>query len=303
MVVVPGRRRVVFLFGRSRTAPFPLSIVPQHGRSFVFKVLVKELSIRSIIFRWRYPFPWYNAWESYANASGAIEPARGGAAGELFAEVRGEVVAVLGEEVVGGALEFLGRLCQLAFYCGDAHWGRVAYLLYNGLELLCGSKGEAVEDGLLEGAAWRFLAGLCPVDARQVPPVVAAIGIFFIANDDARVEQRAANGPEDGRDFAWGKQVVDVDDDLGALERQCAAVVARAFASRLGAGRRGRHSGRVCATWWSSGARSWGGIGMRAPISKGRMSQRIEQETEARREMSGEGRKGGTGTSPGGGGC
>lgn len=83
-----------------------LSIVSQHRRSFVFKVLVKELSIRSIIIRWRYPFPWHNAWESYAYASGAIEPRRCRAAGELFAEVGGEVVAVLGEEVVGGALEF-----------------------------------------------------------------------------------------------------------------------------------------------------------------------------------------------------
>jgi hypothetical protein len=77
-----------------------LSIVSQHGRSFVFKVLVKELSIRSIIIRWRYPFPWYDAWESYAYASGAIKPAGCAAAGELFAEVGGEVVAVLGEQVV-----------------------------------------------------------------------------------------------------------------------------------------------------------------------------------------------------------
>jgi hypothetical protein len=62
-----------------------LSIVSQHRRSFVFKVLVKELSIRSIIIRWRYPFPWYDAWESYAYASGAVDPARCSAAGELFA--------------------------------------------------------------------------------------------------------------------------------------------------------------------------------------------------------------------------
>ena len=85
--------------------PPPLFVVSQHRRSFVFKVLVKELSIRSIIIRWCNPFPWHNAWESYAYASGAVEPARGGAAGKLFAEVGGEVVAVLGEEVVGCSLE------------------------------------------------------------------------------------------------------------------------------------------------------------------------------------------------------
>ena len=82
-----------------------MSVVPQHRRSFVFEVLIKELSIRSIIIRWRYPFPWHNAWESYAYASGAVDPARRWAAGELLAEVRGEVVAVLGEEVVGCPLE------------------------------------------------------------------------------------------------------------------------------------------------------------------------------------------------------
>lgn len=78
------------------TRKAPSLVVPEHRRSFVFKVLVKELSIRSIMIRWLNPFPRYNAWESYAYASGAIEPARGGAAGEFLAQVRGEVVAVFG---------------------------------------------------------------------------------------------------------------------------------------------------------------------------------------------------------------
>jgi hypothetical protein len=98
----------VLIFDSCTTAS--LSIVPQHRRSFVFKVLVKELSIRSIIIRWRYPFPWYDAWESYAYASGAIEPAGCAAAGELLAEVGSEVVAILCEQVVGCALEFDGGL-------------------------------------------------------------------------------------------------------------------------------------------------------------------------------------------------
>ena len=91
-----------------------LTIVLQHRRSFVFKVLVKELSIRSIIIRWRYPFPWYDAWESYTYASGAIQPARCHAPSELLAEIRGEVIAVLGEEIVGCALEFLRGLAQVS---------------------------------------------------------------------------------------------------------------------------------------------------------------------------------------------
>jgi hypothetical protein len=47
-------------------------VASQHRRSFVFKVLIKELSIRSIMIRWFNPFPWYDAWESYAYASGTV---------------------------------------------------------------------------------------------------------------------------------------------------------------------------------------------------------------------------------------
>lgn len=87
-----------------------LLIVSEHGRSFVFKVLIKELSIRSIMIRWFDPFPWYDARKSYAYASGTVEPTRRGAAGEFLAQIRGEMVAILGEEVVGGAHELLRRL-------------------------------------------------------------------------------------------------------------------------------------------------------------------------------------------------
>ena len=97
----------------SVAVPAWLLAVSQHGRSFV-EVLVKELSIRSIIIRWRDPFPWYNAWESYAYAGGAVDPARRRSPRELLAEVGCEVVAVLGEEVVRGALELLGGLPALA---------------------------------------------------------------------------------------------------------------------------------------------------------------------------------------------
>lgn len=98
---------------RRAAVPSWLLAVSQHRRSFV-KVLVKELSIRSIIIRWRDPFPWHNTWKSYAYAGGAVDPARRRSPSELLAEVGCEVVAVLGEEVVRGALEFLGGLAALA---------------------------------------------------------------------------------------------------------------------------------------------------------------------------------------------
>jgi hypothetical protein len=52
---------------------------------------------------------------TYAYASGAIEPARGGATSEFLAEIGCEVVAIHGKEVVGGPLESLHGLIRLIF--------------------------------------------------------------------------------------------------------------------------------------------------------------------------------------------
>jgi hypothetical protein len=57
--VLPALR--VILGGPETSSLF---VVSQHRRSFVFKVLVKELSIRSIMIRWRYPFPWHDLFVS-----------------------------------------------------------------------------------------------------------------------------------------------------------------------------------------------------------------------------------------------
>lgn len=111
-----------FFFRGALSTPL---LAPQHRRSFVFKVLVKELSIRSIMIRWCYPFPWYDAWESYAYTGGAIDPAWGGPASELFAEVGGEVVAILCEKVIRGALKLVGTLERSAHCQSHKSSGRV----------------------------------------------------------------------------------------------------------------------------------------------------------------------------------
>lgn len=80
-----------------RIVTSPPLIASKHRRSFIIKVLVKELSVRSIIVRWRYPFPWHYAWKGYAYASGAIDPVGCRSAGELLAKVGGKMVAILGE--------------------------------------------------------------------------------------------------------------------------------------------------------------------------------------------------------------
>lgn len=92
--------------------------------------------------------------------------------------------------------------------------------MYDGIQLFCGAEREAVEDGLLEGAPGRFLHRLGPVHARQAAPVMAAVCILSVADDDARVEERAAYGPQQRRDLARRQQIVDMDDDLGPLQRE-----------------------------------------------------------------------------------
>lgn len=146
------------------------------------------------------------------------------------------MVAVFGEKVIGCALKFLGSLVRLVSRAEAFPVMTLAYLLYYGLEFFCWSEGKAVQNSLLESATGRFLARLRPVYASQVPPVVSAICIFPVANNDARVQQRAANGPQYSCNFARGKEVVDVDKDLCPLERKSTPVVARGFAGGLGAG-------------------------------------------------------------------
>ena len=86
-----------------------------------------------------YPFPWHNAWQSYADAGGTIQPAGRRSASEPFAKVRCEVIAVLRKEIVGGAEELLGGFVDERF------------------QLFFRSKREAMEDCLSEGSAGRFL--------------------------------------------------------------------------------------------------------------------------------------------------
>lgn len=101
-----------------------------------------------------------------------------------------------------------------------------------------------MENRLSECSTGRLLPWLCPVHASQAPPVMSPVCIFPVANDNARVQQRAAYGPEHGCDLAWRQQIVDIDGDLSPLQRECAAVVlARALARWLRAGR-GRHAAR-----------------------------------------------------------
>jgi hypothetical protein len=77
------------------------------------------------------------------------------------------------------------------------------YLVYYRVQFFLWSEGEAMQKRLSKGSAWWFLAGLGVVDSTDARLIVSAIGIFSVANNDTRVQERAADGPKHGRHLAW----------------------------------------------------------------------------------------------------
>jgi hypothetical protein len=78
----------------------------------------------------------------------------------------------------------------------------VRHLLHNRIYLLRRAEGEALEQCAAECAAGWFELGFREVDAGGVAAVVAAVGIFAAADYDARVQEGAAERPEDGGEAA-----------------------------------------------------------------------------------------------------
>jgi hypothetical protein len=73
----------LLVLGWPRSPPL---FVAEHRRPLVCELLfIKKFAIRRIMIRWRYPFPWYDARESDADAGGAVEPAGGWPTCEFFA--------------------------------------------------------------------------------------------------------------------------------------------------------------------------------------------------------------------------
>lgn len=56
---------------------------------------------------------------------------------------------------------------------------------------------------LAKGPARGFLTGFCVVDSADAALVVTTIGILSVADDEARVQQRATKDPQRGRHLAW----------------------------------------------------------------------------------------------------
>lgn len=147
-------------------------------------IIPQQLAVGGLEVRGVDPVAGHDAGEGDADAGGAVEPAGAGAAGEALAEEAGEVVAVAGEDVVGGAVE-VGR-------------GLADDVVDLGLR----REGEALQDLGAERAPRRLRARLRPVHARHAAPVVAPVRVFLAVDHDARVQEGGADGPEEGREAA-----------------------------------------------------------------------------------------------------
>lgn len=89
------------------------------------------------------------------------------------------MVTVVGEEVIIYAEELLGDFAD------------------DQVDLLRRAQREALQDVAAPGAPRGFEVRACPVDAGYAALVVAAVGVFAAVDDDAGVEEGAADGPEE----------------------------------------------------------------------------------------------------------
>ena len=89
------------------------------------------------------------------------------------------MVAVVGQEVVVDAEEVVGDFADEL------------------VDFLGGAEGEALQDVAAPGAAGRLEVWPCPVYAGDAALVVPAVGVFAAVDDDAGVQERAADGPEE----------------------------------------------------------------------------------------------------------
>jgi len=89
-------------------------------------------------------------------------------------------------------------------------------------------------------ATWRFLSRPCAIYSSQATLIMASVIILPVSNDNTRVQEGAANGPEKCRHLPWRQKVVNMYLNLSPLKRESISVVGGALAGGLRA-RRGRH--------------------------------------------------------------
>lgn len=166
---------------------------PQHPRALriiivvitiIITIILHQLARNTLIIRRLDPIARHDAREGDADARGAVEPGGARAARQLLAQVRGEVVAVARQQVVGGALELVGAMA------------------YDGVDLGLRGEREAMQQLRAEAATRGFRSRPRPVYACGSALVVAPICVFFSVDHDARVKQGGTYCPEDGGETA-----------------------------------------------------------------------------------------------------
>lgn len=110
------------------------------------------------------------------------------------------MIAVSSKEVVRGAEKFVRGVAK----CG--------------IDLFLASEREPVEYLAAKGASGRLRLGLGPVDAGDAALVVAAVGVLAAVDDDAGMQQRRPDGPED-RGYPAGLCVCGISEPNRATSR------------------------------------------------------------------------------------
>lgn len=175
----------------------PLIVPPKHICPLiplVLLILLQQLPVCRIMIRRTDPLPRNHAGQRYANTGRPIQPRRRSLVRQLLTKETGEVIAIVREEIVRRARETLG------------------HFQHNLLDLDVGFEREALEELAAECSTWRLHAGLCPINARDVWPIVAAKRVLPVQgfDNDASVEEATAEPPEGGGEFPRREEVVDV---------------------------------------------------------------------------------------------
>ena len=106
------------------------------------------------------------------------------------------MVAVVGKEVVRGALEPLRRLhLPISILSAGLDCSHAAYLVDYVVYLLLGAEAESMQYVTSECPAGRFESGSRPVDTAYTSSIVAAVGVLFTVDDYSGMEQRPSECP------------------------------------------------------------------------------------------------------------
>lgn len=160
IVVGTWRGRVVILTSEV-DQPWRFARCSQHPGSLVrMLVVVQEITALRVVLGGLDPVSGHDARERHSDAGSSVQPAGPTPPRQSLAKMCCEVVAVLAQKVVRGALKLVGDFVD------------------DGVNFVLRREGEAMQDLDFEGGAGREGFRLCPVHAGNPALIVATIGIL-----------------------------------------------------------------------------------------------------------------------------